>query len=139
MQAALSDPDPSDQSIVPLVRETLHVERRVVDTDHVRVRTVVEEVPVARSEEVGRGEVDVERVPTDRPVDTAPAPYLDGDTLVVPIVEERLVVEKRLFVVEELRIRRRTVTATVPITETLRRTRAVVERVEPGATGEPRD
>jgi uncharacterized protein (TIGR02271 family) len=134
----LSDPDQPDPQIIPLVQEELHVERRLVETDHVRVRTVVEETPILRTEDLDRGEIDIERVATERPVETVPAPYMDGDTLVVPVVEERLVVEKRLFVVEELRIRQRTVTETVSVTDTLRRTRAVIER-EPTPTGEPND
>ena len=134
----MSDPDQSDPQIIPLVQEELHVERRLFETDHVRVRTVVEVTPVTRTEELDHGEIDIERVATDRPVKTAPAPYMDGDTLVVPVVEERLVVEKRLFVVEELRIRQRTVTETVSVTDTLRRTRAIIER-ELTPTGEPND
>jgi uncharacterized protein (TIGR02271 family) len=111
----------------------------LVETDHVRVRTVVEEMPVTRTEELDRGEIDIERVATERPVETAPAPYMDGDTLIVSVIEERLVVEKRLFVVEELRIRQRTVTETVSVADTLRRTRAVIERDELNSTGEPND
>ena len=130
---------PSNPDAIPLIREDLQVGRRSIETDHVRVRTVVDEVPVWRSEQVERGELDVERVAVNRAVDAAPAPYEQDGVLVVPVVEERLVVEKRLFVVEELRIRRRAVSEAVPIVETLRRQRAVVERDVPPATGGTHD
>ena len=107
-----------------------------METDRLRVRTVTEEVPVWRSEQLESGEIDVERVKVDRPVDTAPAPYEEDGAWIVPVVEERLVVEKRLFVIEELRIRRRAVTESVPIIDTLRRQRAIVERDVPSSTGE---
>ena len=119
---------------VPLVQEQLRVERREVETDRVRVRTIIEEVPVWRTEELERGELDVERVAVEHQVDAAPAPYEEDGVLVVPIVEERLV--KQLFVVEELRIRRRTTVQSMPVVETLRRQRAVIERDIPLATGE---
>lgn len=135
----MSEPtDPSTQ-ILPLEQEELRVERREVVTDQVRVRTVVEEAPIWRSEQVERGELDIERVPVERAVESAPAPYEEDGVLIVPVVEERLVVEKRLFVVEELRIRRRAVSETVPIIDTVRRTRVVVERDVSSPAGEPSD
>lgn len=113
---------------VPLIEETVSLERRAVDTDHVRVRTVVDvhEAVVEDQRRIGR--LDIDRVAVDREVAEAPAPYRDGDVLVIPIVEERVVVEKRLFVVEELRITNTSHDEAVQIPVSLRRTRAVVER-----------
>ena len=48
----------------------------------------------------------VERVPIGRTVSEAPQTRQDGDTLIVPILEEVLVVEKRLILKEELHIRK---------------------------------
>jgi hypothetical protein len=48
---------------------------------------------------------DVQRVPIGQFVDRAPAPRQEGDVLIVPCIEEVVVVEKRLRVREELRIR----------------------------------
>lgn len=128
-----------DKTTIPLAAEELSVGRRLVETDHVRVRTVTDEVSVRQEAEVTRGEIDVERVAVERQVDAAPAPYEQDGVLIVPIVEERLVIEKRLFVVEELRIRPRRVTETVPVDATLRRQRAVIEQDTPSITGEAND
>jgi cysteine sulfinate desulfinase/cysteine desulfurase-like protein len=49
--------------------------------------------------------LDVQRVPIGQFVDRAPAPRQEGDVLIVPCIEEVVVVEKRLRVREELRIR----------------------------------
>jgi stress response protein YsnF len=43
-------------------------------------------------------------VPIGREVAQAPLPFEEGDTLIIPVVEERLIVEKRLVVVEEIRV-----------------------------------
>jgi stress response protein YsnF len=58
----------------------------------------------------------------------APAPYEDGDTLVVPVVEEVLVVEKRLRVREEIRIRRRVATRRETFETDRRKEEVAVER-----------
>ena len=123
-----------EPAAIPLVRETLHVERRLVETDQVRVHTVTDEVPVSRVMEIEEGEVEIERLAVERPVDAVPVPYEEDGVWIVPVVAERLVIEKRLFVVEELRIRRRAVIRTVPVEDTVRRQRAVIERTP--ATGE---
>jgi stress response protein YsnF len=52
----------------------------------------------------------------------------EGDVTIVSIIEERLVVEKRLFVVEELHLRRTSVVEQVELPTTLRRMSVSVER-----------
>jgi len=71
------------------------------------------------------------RVPIDRMVDAAPTVRTEGDVTIVPVVEEVVVVEKRLLLKEELHIRRRRTTKDVEIPVTLRKQRAVVERLPP--------
>ena len=53
------------------------------------------------------------------------------DVTVVPVLEEVLVVEKRLVLKEELHIRRRIETEAVEVPVTLRKQRAVIERLDP--------
>lgn len=127
----------TDQKIVPLVEERLHVGKVAVETDHVRVHTVVDEHVVTVRDTVERGTLEVERISMEREVTVAPPSREEGDVLVVPVVEERLVVEKRLFVVEEVRIRRTTTTEAVSLPTKLRTMRAVVEHdgPEPFTTG----
>jgi uncharacterized protein (TIGR02271 family) len=113
-----------EEVLEPVVRE--------VERGSMRIHTRVETVPSEITVEAGHDEVVVERVPVDRQVDAAPSPRQEGDTLVIPVVEEVLVVEKRLVVREEVRITRRRVTTAVPIRETVRR--EVVEVEEPAPT-----
>lgn len=130
-------PEDEDELRVPLVEETVSIQRREVETDRVRVRTVVDAEDVLVEEQLRVGQLDVARVRVEREVAEAPEPYREGDTLVIPIVEERLVIEKRLFVVEELRVTGTSREEAVQIPVSLRRTRAVVEREgsEPQETG----
>ena len=125
--------DDESELRVPVVEEQLTVARREVDTDRVRVRTVTDTDEVLVEEMLRIGQVDVTRLPVDRQVDVAPEPYRNGDTLIISIVEERLVVEKRLFVVEEVHVTGSSREEAVAIPVSLRRMRAVVERDEPNS------
>ena len=117
-----------DQSIrVPLHEEVLHATTRDVERGKVLIHKTVETVPSARQVTVGREDVAVERVPVDQLVDQAPAPRWEGDTLIVPLVEEVLVVTKRLRVREELRVTRRRTEAQQTVRDELRREVADIE------------
>ena len=106
---------------VPLHEEVLVPTTREISLGEVVIRKRVEQVPSEATVDVGHDEVLVERVAVNQQVDTAPAPYLDGDTLVVPVVEEVLVTEKRLLLREEVRITRRRQTEQVTVSDTVRR------------------
>lgn len=114
---------------IPLVEEAVRVDKRVVETGRVHVRTFVDEEQVILRDTLARGVVDVQRVAIGREVETAPIMREEGEYLVVPVIEERLVVEKRLFLVEELRIRRSTVAIPVEVPATRRVMRAEVAEV----------
>jgi uncharacterized protein (TIGR02271 family) len=120
---------------VPVVAEEVTVSRREVETGRVRVRVApVTEDRIAHVD-VGRTEVEVERVPVGREVAEYPQERLDGDTRVIPIVEERLVVTKVFYVVEEIRVRRRRVSERRDIPVTLTRDAVSIERLP--ADGRP--
>ena len=116
---------------VPLVEEQVEIGKRQVETDRVRVRTIVDTQDVLVDEMLRTGSLHVRRVAVEREVAEAPAPYQDGDTLVIPVIEERLVVEKRLFVVEEVHVTGTSHEQAVTIPVSLRRMRAVIERDDP--------
>ncbi len=127
-------PDPEERGDrIALVEEELAVSKRAVEGARVRVRTVTDTVEeIARATLHGE-RVEVERVPVDRMVDAAPAVREEDGVTIVPVVEEVLVVEKRLVLKEELHIRRRATTEQVEVPVQLRKQRAVVDRIEPGA------
>jgi uncharacterized protein (TIGR02271 family) len=102
-------PVAQDPLVVPVVAEQLAVGTRTVDTGRgVRVHKTVVEQPVTIDERLARDEVEVRHVPVDRIValEEAPANRYEGDTLIVPVLEEVLVVERRVRIKEELHITR---------------------------------
>lgn len=121
--------DADDQKItVPIIEEVATVSKRTVESGHVRVRTVVEESTHDIAAQLAREDIQIERRVVEREVSAAPAPYHEGDLLIIPIVEERAIVETRLFVIEEVVVRRVARFEDVQVPTTLRKMRAVVER-----------
>jgi uncharacterized protein (TIGR02271 family) len=126
-----------EAAVLPLVEEALRVGKRRVETGRVRISVSTEaEERVVR--ETLRGErAQVERVAIDRELAAGEAPPVarqeaDG-TFVLPVLEEVLVVERRLVLREEIRMRVTAMEEPVEETVTLRRQRAEVERLPPSA------
>jgi len=123
-------PEPEDHMTarIPLLDEEAQVVKREVETGRVRVRTVVDEREEWVRDAVTRENVEVERVPVGREIETVPSVRQEGDTVIIPVVEEIIVIEKRLVLREEVRLHRRTSIEPIERQVTLRSTRAVVER-----------
>lgn len=97
-------PAPRDATI-PLVEETLHVGKRVLETGRLRVSLTTDTVTEAIQESLLTRHAHVERVAVGREVASIPESRQEGEVLIIPVVEEILVVEKRLFLKEEIRVR----------------------------------
>jgi uncharacterized protein (TIGR02271 family) len=112
---------------IPLAEERVSVTKREVETGRLRIQVSVEErqdnVPV----ELSHDEVEVERVPVNKAVSQLPSVRLEGSTTIIPIVEEVVVVEKRLILVEELHVRRKSVAETRQIPVVLRSEQVRIE------------
>ena len=120
--------------VLPIAEETMVVGKRSVVTGRVRVETKTDLVEEIASLQLATSEVEIERVPIDRQIDAVPDVRTEGDVTVVPVVEEIVVLEKRLILKEEIRIKRRTSSETVDVPVTLRKQRAVIERTEADST-----
>lgn len=125
-------PPPKDRSrdqVIPIAEETLQIGIHERVAGRVRVRTTTDIVEELARADLRSETVDVTRVPIDRPVDVPPQVRTEGDVVIVPVVEEVLVVEKRLVLREELHIRRSTTVEQLEVPVELRRQRATIERL----------
>jgi uncharacterized protein (TIGR02271 family) len=116
---------------MPLAREEATVHRRTRETGRVHIRKHVREETHRIEEPVVEQDVEVERVAVGRVIDEPATPRQEGDTLIIPIMEERLVVRKEIVLKEELHVRHRRTTSTHTQEVTLRREEAEVERTSP--------
>jgi len=115
---------------VPLHTEEVTVQKLRVANETVRVSTVVREQEQLVDEELTHERVEVERVPIGRPVDVAPPVREEGDITIISVVEEIVVVERRLILKEEVRIRRVFVSGRHRETVMVRKQDAVITRTE---------
>jgi len=117
----------SDESL-PLAEEQLSIHKRSVTTGRVRITTSVDEREHWIHESLEREAVTVERVAVDRIVDETPQIRQVGDVMIIPVVEEVAVVEKRLLLKEEIHVSKRRYVESVDEPVTLKSTRAAIER-----------
>jgi uncharacterized protein (TIGR02271 family) len=121
-------PDDTPENKIPLIEERLTVSTRKVQTGRVRVETQTELVEELAKADLESTDVDVVRVPVNQVVTEAPAIRTVGEVTIIPVLEEILVVEKRLVLKEELHLTRRVTTEEVSVPVTLRKQRATVTR-----------
>ncbi|AOB33922.1 hypothetical protein AKI39_21415 [Bordetella sp. H567] len=136
--ASTDEPDRRDAAPLPAtgevkvaaIREDLEVSLREAETGAVRVRKVVHEdvhqVPLTAL----TGKASVVRVPMDLQVDSEFPVRQEGETTVIPVFEYRVVAERRLFLVEEIRVTKEVVRTTRTEEVVTRREEVVVERRE---------
>jgi stress response protein YsnF len=116
---------------IELVEERVVLGKELRDVGGVRVSTRTEVATEMVADTLQETAVEVEHVPVGRFVDAAEEPRVEGDVTVVPVYEERLVVEKRLYLVEEVHLRRVTRSREVEVPVEIRRQVAQVERLPP--------
>jgi uncharacterized protein (TIGR02271 family) len=117
--------------VIPVIHEELEIGKRRVETGAgVRVQKSAREEEQVVDLPLVHEEVEVRRVPVGREVDAPVAVRHVGDTIIVPVMEEVLVVRKQLRLVEELHIRRTRREHHAPQTVVLRKEEATVERLE---------
>ncbi|MGI8989133.1 MAG: DUF2382 domain-containing protein [Bryobacteraceae bacterium] len=117
-------------TVIPVIAEEIEVGAKGVKTGAVRVHKRVEERVEHIDMPVVHDTVDVRRVVLNRVVDTAPRVRREGDTIVVPVVEEEIVVTKRLILKEEYHLVHRRTQTRATRDVTVSRERATVERVD---------
>ncbi|WP_435170370.1 YsnF/AvaK domain-containing protein [Falsirhodobacter sp. 1013] len=119
------------KNVLPLMKETATVTAEKRITGRVRVSTHTEAVETMVPVDLADVHVEVTRVPMDRRVDRAPEVVTEGDLTIVPVVEERLIVTRELYVREEIHIRRVMHRETSDVPVTIRRQTASIERLPP--------
>ncbi len=125
-----ADAGSSTHHVIPVTTEELDVSKEQVTTGKVRITKQVSERTETINESGFRDEVEVERIPVNRFVETIPGVEVEGDTTIIPVVEEVLVVEKRIRIKEEVRVTRKRKEARNPQTVKLRSEDVKVERMD---------
>ena len=119
----------SEKMVIPVIEEQVAVGKQVVETGKVRISKRISEHEELVDVPLFREEVRVERVPVNLFVETLPPVRQEGDTMVIPVVEEQIVIHKKLLLVEEIRVRREVVEHHQPQTVNVRKEEVEIKRV----------
>jgi uncharacterized protein (TIGR02271 family) len=120
----------NDEIAVPVVEEELVTGTRAVKTGSIRVKKRVERIRKSIDMPVVKDAVTVERVPVNRVVQTIPQMREERGMLIIPVVEEQLVVRRRLVLREEIHVVRGKVEERAATEVTLAREHAFLERLD---------
>lgn len=100
---------PRQEQVIQVVEEFATIEKEIRETGRISIRkTVSEEVAAVNIPVVNETYV-IERMPGSHEVLDTPPPALryEGETMIIPVLKEITVVQKKYEVVEELHVTRR--------------------------------
>jgi uncharacterized protein (TIGR02271 family) len=119
----------TEEVVLPLYAEDVSITRRMVERGAVRIHVQTKTHEHLVDEALTHARVEIERIAIGRPIDAVPPVRMEGDTIVISVVEEVLVVERRLILKEEIRLQRVQTTERYCQSVILREQEAVIERV----------
>jgi uncharacterized protein (TIGR02271 family) len=122
--------EPVDDPKLALLAEELSVGKKIVETGRLRVSTETHTREANIDEVLFQEHAQVETIPIGRQVSEAPSIRQEGETTIIPIVEEVVHVERRLVLKEEVRITRRRTSKTFQDHVPLRYQEAVISRLQ---------
>jgi len=127
--------DGTNQTIVlPVMEEEVVIGKREVETGTVRIKKVVQEKQELVDVPLVHEAIEIKHVPINRPVASPIAVRQEGDTLIISLLEEVLVVQKQLVLKEEIHITTKRTEHHQPEAVTLRREAVIVEPDEAAIT-----
>ena len=115
--------------VIPVIEEKVFVEKQTVETGKVRISKRVSEHEELIDLPLFREEVTVERVPVNQYIDQPPTVRNEGDVMIIPVVEEQIVMQKRLVLIEELRVKKQIVETRNEQSVTLRKEKIDIKRI----------
>jgi len=126
-----------DDPKLTLLAEELSVAKETVETGRLRVSKQTRTREAFIDESLRSEHAEIETIPVGRQIFEMPSVRHEGDTIIIPIVEEVLHTELRLILKEEIKITRRQKTEQFQDHVTLRYQEAVITRVQ--SATEPAD
>lgn len=88
---------------VPVIEEKLHVEKRIVESGKVHISKTVNEHQEQINIPLNHEQINIERIAINKYIEIMPdAVKYEGETMIIPVIRE--VIEKRILLVEEIRV-----------------------------------
>jgi uncharacterized protein (TIGR02271 family) len=121
---------PAAEVSIPVIEEHLNVDKKVVEKAKYRIQKTVSQENFSEKVPAIHEKVNIQRVKINKYVDAAPDVRLEGDTTIIPVIEEVVVVEKKLMLVEEIHITKSRDEVHVNVKEKLRKEHVEIKKTE---------
>lgn len=119
-----------EKLVIPVIEEQAFVRKEIVETGKVRISKRVSENEETYDVPLLSEKVTVERVPVNQYVKERPQVRTEGDVMIIPVIEEQVVMQKRLVLVEELRVSKQIVESHQPQSVVLRKEEVDIKRID---------
>jgi uncharacterized protein (TIGR02271 family) len=116
------------EAIVIVLKERALIQKNIVEKAKVHIEKKVHRTEETIHIPVVSEEVEVKKIAVNQYVETIPPVRYEGDTIVIPVIKEMLIVEKKLLLVEEVYVTKHTNTTTEEKNIILREEEIIVER-----------
>lgn len=125
--------DAEGHIVIPVIQEDVVIDKKVVETGKVRILKTVTEQQETIDIPLVQEDINIERIPINQYVEAAPPGVrYEGEVTIIAVVKEVLVVEKRLLLVEEVRVTKNKVQTNETQEVSLRTEDIRVERINTG-------
>lgn len=111
-----------------VIHEQVQIDKKVVETSVVQLTKKVSEDRQVIDLPSSREEITVERVARNQYVETPPSVRYEGDTMIIPVLQEVIVTQKKILLVEEVYVTKHRVHEHRSEEVVLRKETVVVER-----------
>lgn len=120
-----------EKKVIPVVEETVEVGKKVIEKAKVRVSKTVNHNIESYDIPLSSEEIVVKRVPKNELVDKVPEGIrYEGDIMIIPVLKEVAVIEKRIMLVEEIHVSKYKYNKVETREITVRKEEVHVERTE---------
>ena len=117
-----------DPRTLNVLHEQVNIDKETVVSGKVVIRKNVHEENEMITVAVSHEEVKIKKVAINKYVDAAPEIRYEGETTIIPVIKEVLIVEKKFLLVEEVHVTKHVVTETREHTVPVRKEEVSVER-----------
>jgi uncharacterized protein (TIGR02271 family) len=118
-----------EEKTLPVMEENLRLGVGKIEKGKLTAKKKITEEDLIVSGPVLQDELSIERIPLNQYIDEAPPSVrYEGETMVIPVIEEEVVVQTRLRLVEEVRITRRQRERIAEEPVTIRREEVIIQR-----------
>lgn len=125
----LTNNNADSSSSMSVVHEKVDVGKKTIEKGRVKISKTVKEESEVLNLPTTSEQVHINRVPVNHIVESAPeAVRYAGDTIIIPVLHEITVIEKKLLLVEEIHITKTSVSSEEVKEITLRKEEIKIER-----------